>query len=149
MSRMLQSIAVRDDRPLTPSAKAVLTAEILLAYARARSALRREALPQTVARLRCTTRDGQGRPLSGASYDGPRLGRAVTRTLDRLPLDSRCLMQSLVLLRLLAQRSVDGSLVIAVRPGGEIGLSAHAWIEVDNRPLLAPGTSDYERLITL
>ena len=35
-----------------------------------------------------------------------RLGRAVMRTLDPLPLDSRCLVRSLVLTTLLARRGV-------------------------------------------
>ena len=73
---------------------------------------------------------------------GRRLGRPVRRTLDPLPWDSRCLMRSLVLLRMLARRGVVCQLVIGVRPGET--LEAHAWIEHDGHALLP--TLGYERL---
>jgi len=58
-------------------------------------------------------------------------------------------MRALVLLSLLARRGTDGTLVIAVLPTGELKLNAHAWIELDGRPLLTPATSEYGRLLTL
>jgi hypothetical protein len=76
---------------------------------------------------------------------GRRLGRPVRRTLDPLPWDSRCLMRSLVLLRMLARRDVVCRLVIGVRPGEKF--EAHAWIEHDGHPLLP--TLGYERLTIL
>jgi hypothetical protein len=76
---------------------------------------------------------------------GRRLGQPVRRTLDPLPWDSRCLMRSLVLLRMLARRGVVCELVIGVRPGET--LEAHAWIEHDGHPLLP--TLGYERLTVL
>ena len=76
---------------------------------------------------------------------GRRLGRPVRRTLDPLPWDSRCLMRSLVLLRMLARRGVVCRLVIGVRPGERF--EAHAWIEHAGHPLLP--TLGYERLTVL
>jgi hypothetical protein len=58
-------------------------------------------------------------------------------------------MRSLVLLRLLARRGAAGSLVIAVRPNEDLSLDAHAWVELQDSPLLAPATDDHGRLLTL
>jgi hypothetical protein len=77
------------------------------------------------------------------------LARAVVRTLEAHPVDSRCLMRSLVLLRVLARRGVSGELVIAVRPEVSDTLGAHAWVEVRGEPLLAPAGSEHGRLVTL
>jgi hypothetical protein len=74
-----------------------------------------------------------------------RLGRAVQRTLRLLPTDSRCLIRSLVLTRLLARRSIPNTLVIGVRKTSEF--EAHAWIEHDGQPILPAG--DYTRLTEL
>ena len=104
--------------------------------------------------LRGDVRDVVGRLRDGAvdAHDpyvayriGRRLGQPVRRTLDPLPWDSRCLMRSLVLLRMLARRGVVCQLVIGVRPGET--LEAHAWIEHDKHPLLP--TLGYERLTVL
>ena len=76
---------------------------------------------------------------------GRRLGQPVRRTLDPLPWDSRCLMRSLVLLRMLARRGVVCELVIGVRPGDRF--EAHAWIQHDGHPLLP--TLGYEPLTVL
>jgi hypothetical protein len=74
-----------------------------------------------------------------------RLGRAVQRTLRLLPTDSRCLIRSLVLTRLLARRSIPNTLVIGVRKTGEF--EAHAWIEHGGQPILPAG--EYTRLTEL
>ena len=76
---------------------------------------------------------------------GRRLGQPVRRTLDPLPWDSRCLMRSLVLLRMLARRGVVCELVIGVKPGEKF--EAHAWIEHEGHPLLP--TLAYEPLTVL
>ena len=88
-------------------------------------------------------------PVDAAPDDGARLAAAVVRTLEPLPVDSRCLMRSLVLLRVLSRRGVAGSLVIAVRPEERDRLDAHAWVEVAGRPLLAPAGMQDGRLVTL
>jgi Transglutaminase-like superfamily len=75
---------------------------------------------------------------------GLRLGRAVVRVLRLLPTDSRCLMQSLVLTAMLARRGVYSKIVIGVR--AEPSFAAHAWVELDGRPLLSTNESIYQRL---
>ena len=131
------------DSPLPAGAKAALAAEIVATYARVRWTLRREPLPAVVATLR-------SRPSAAPGDDGirtgRRLGHAVARTLSVVPADSRCLMQSLVLTRLLARRGIDSQLVIGVRPGERF--AAHAWIEHGDVALLPAGTS-FEQLVKL
>jgi transglutaminase superfamily protein len=73
-----------------------------------------------------------------------RLSRAVERTLGPLPTDSRCLVRAVVLLRLLARRGRRGEVVIGVRKAGSFG--AHAWVEVDGRPIVLGETDGFERL---
>jgi hypothetical protein len=127
--------------------KARLAVEVLAAYGRVRWSLRREDLPRTVAALRAGQREGSA-VVPAAQRDRENLEAAVVRTLRLLPNGSRCLTRSLVLLRLLAQRGTHGTLVIAVSPGDEAGLDAHAWVEVEGRPLIA-AAPDYGRLVTL
>ncbi len=136
-------------RSLPLPAKASLAAEIVVAYAVARRELRRQDLRQTVNAIRSPRRIPRALVLPDAVQDGGRLGEAVVRTLEAMPVDSRCLMRSLVLLRVLARRGVSGSLVIAVRPEEQLKLAAHAWVEVDGRPLLAPAGPDHGRLVTI
>ena len=128
---------------MSPLSKARLASEILGSYVRVRRALRRDSLPAVVSELRIPAEN------DSAEVDGRRLARAVVRTLEPLPLDSRCLMRSLVLLRVLASRGVIGELVIAVRPEEQDRLNAHAWVEVAGQPLLAPAGADHGRLVTL
>jgi hypothetical protein len=52
-----------------------------------------------------------------------------------------------VLLRMLASRGVSGQLVISVRPL-DATIAAHAWVEVDDLPLLPPAP-DQQRLVVL
>jgi hypothetical protein len=129
------------------AARARLAAEILYDYAYIRRGLRHANLPDVLRELRhIPQRQG---PLGAAPEDRARLARAVVRTLEPLPVDSRCLMRSLVLLRLLSRRGVAGSLVIAARPEERERLDAHAWVEVEGRPLLAPAGMQDSRLVTL
>lgn len=74
-----------------------------------------------------------------------RLGRVVGRTLRLLPTDSRCLVQSLVLTRMLARRSIPNVLVIGVRANPTF--EAHAWVEHEGRPILPTG--EFTRLLEL
>ena len=135
--------------------KARLAIEIVGAYTRILWLLRREGLPgddrdaACISALRAPTRGIRAAQAAGNPLiDGRRLGRAVVRTLAPLPRGSRCLTRSLVLLSLLARRGVAVDLVIAVRPRADPSLDAHAWLEVDGSPLLAPAL-DYGRLVTL
>ena len=133
--------------PLSPLRKVRLAGEILGSYARVRRHLRRADLPTVVERLR----GGAGTPAAppdGPDYEaGLRLARATTRTITKLPMDSRCLVRSLVLTTLLARRGVAGTLVIGVSPGEEFG--AHAWVELGGKPLLPPDEATYARLVEL
>jgi hypothetical protein len=56
-------------------------------------------------------------------------------------------MQSLTLSALLARRGYSSMLVIGVRAGEAFG--AHAWVELDGRPLLPPGGDTFQRLVEL
>jgi hypothetical protein len=126
-------------------AKAALALEILGAYARARYLLARRKFPQAVAELRSVpaTRAAPTDPVAG----GRRLGRAVVRTLRLLPTDSRCLVRSLVLTRVLCRRGVSSTLVIGVSLSD--AFEAHAWVELSGVPLLDPGDSTFRRLAEL
>ena len=126
--------------PLRP--KLALAKEIVTAYVRARWLLRRHDLPHVLRQLRSSRR---GRPPDTVSDE--RLARAVRRTLRTLPADSRCLMQSLVLTRLLARRGRSASLVIGVSPAGTF--TAHAWVERDGVPLLPTHEDEFSRLAEL
>lgn len=106
--------------------------EIVSTYVEVRWRLARAPLPDVVATLRRGSTDSF-QP-ANARLVGLRLAHPVRRTLDPLPWDSRCLMRSLVLLRMSARRGVFCRLVIAVRPGETF--AAHAWVELDGRPLL-------------
>jgi hypothetical protein len=114
--------------------------EIVATYLQVRRRMLRGDVREVVARLRGDAVDTHEPYV--AYRMGRRLGHPVRRTLDPLPWDSRCLMRSLVLLRMLARRGVVCRLVIGVRPGET--LEAHAWIEHDGHPLLP--TLGYERL---
>jgi hypothetical protein len=117
--------------------------EIMTTYATVRWRLLRGDVSRVVETLRGGAVDAH------SPYDayrlGRRLGQPVRRTLDPLPWDSRCLMRSLVLLRMLARRGVVCRLVIGVRPGETF--EAHAWIEHEGHPLLP--TLGYERLTVI
>jgi hypothetical protein len=125
--------------------KLLLGGEILAAYARVRWLASRRNLPRTLQVLR-----GESPPQSSGIVEqvvGLRLGHAVGRTLGTLPADSRCLMRSLVLVRMLAGRGIESTLVIGVRPGPEF--EAHAWVESNGMALLPDGASRYQRLLEL
>ena len=134
--------------PLSGAGKAALVLEILVAYARVRWSLARSGLTATLAASRSFGAGPAARPsLPGESILGARLGRAVVRTLRLLPTDSRCLMRSLVLTRLLARRGLESALVIGVAVEPEF--AAHAWVERGDVPLLPTDGSGFARLVRL
>jgi hypothetical protein len=131
--------------PIRLDEKLLLTAEILAAYVPAMRILRAPDVTEMARRAREVTPDG---PISQPGLEHQialRLGRAVSRTLALLPTDSRCLIRSLVTLRLLARRRMDSKLVIGVRNEGSF--QAHAWVEHQGRPILPSGS--YIRLTEL
>ncbi len=69
-----------------------------------------------------------------------RVSAIVRRVLRPVPADTRCLMQSLTLLSMLERRGIATVLVIGVTDEEKFG--AHAWIELDGRPLLPPDRDD-------
>jgi transglutaminase-like putative cysteine protease len=128
---------------LSPVSKARLVAEIVAAYVPLLRVVRRNDLRAMVETARTVDR-AVARP-SEAHDVAARLGGIVSRTLKALPTDGRCLIQSLVLVRLLARRSIAARVVIGVR-GGET-FAAHAWVEHDGVPVLPAG--HFERLMEL
>jgi hypothetical protein len=121
--------------------RVALALEIVRAYIRVRRTQRGRSLPDTLARLRDT--GAPPKPIS--AWTAARLGRAIVRVISPLPGDSRCLVRSLVLVRLLAARGADHRLVIGVTPGEDF--LAHAWVEVNGVAVLDPG--DFGRLAEL
>jgi hypothetical protein len=135
-------------RPLPPLLKVRLAAEVLATYARVRWLVARNDLPTTLEALR----GANGIPAPGPGDEelvweiGQRLGWITSRTLTPVPGDSRCLMRSLVLTRLMARRGIPTTLIIGAQI--EQGFQAHAWVERRGLPLLSPGTG-YGRLVEL
>jgi hypothetical protein len=136
------SALARQDR-IPAVGKLGLSAEILVAYALARRALRWQSLPAAAAAMRGPFGHGC-RGCEDAYATGLRLGRVVTRVLGILPRDPRCLTTSLVLTSVLARRGIPATLVIGVRPDP---FAAHAWVEHRGRPLLPPATAPFQRLL--
>jgi hypothetical protein len=131
----------REAAPLGRTDRLRLAVEIVGSYARVRWWLVRTDVPHTVVAAR---RYPCGVPATGLSPAAAlRLGHAVQRLLGLLPLDSRCLVRSLVLTRLLARRGMPSTLVLAAR--SKPSFAAHAWVEHDGVALLPTGT-DYHRL---
>lgn len=149
MNRAMVTPAGFTTLPLTD--KAALAAEILVTYARMRLVFSSQDLTRTVQRLRAPSSGPKAGPEATSDPEVRlaclRLGRAVARTLRPLPTDSRCLMSSLVLLALLAQRGIASTLVIGVSPGPEF--KAHAWVELGGEALLPSGGDEYSRLTEL
>jgi hypothetical protein len=114
-----------------------------------RWAIRGDDLRGAVARLR---RDFSEASVATAGADdrhgmASRLGYVVSSILRLLPTDSRCLMRSLVLTRLLARRGVPSTLIIGVSAAPEF--AAHAWVELAGRPLLFSYGPAFSRLVEL
>jgi hypothetical protein len=144
---MLAPVTPSTREKLPPWEKARLAAEILLGYARVRWLLRSEDAVSAMARLRAGC-DTAVEPPAGvaARITGLRLAHAVIKTLTPVPADSRCLFRSLVLTVLLERRRIDSALILAVRPEP---FAAHAWVELEGRPLLPPAEDGFERLAVL
>lgn len=116
--------------------RARLVVEILAAYVPLRRLLRRNDLRAMVAGARA--RGDRRIPTPADPHDtAVRLGWIVNRVLRLLPTDGRCLIQSLVLVRLLAVRTIDARVIIGVST--DDGFSAHAWVEHDGVAVLPAG----------
>jgi hypothetical protein len=122
--------------------------------------LRRLELPALVAACRTQGPARDSQPVEHSLDGGPRsaggiepaqiakrLGNAVHRTLGPLPISSPCLAQSLVLIRLLADRRIPATLVLGTNVNA--AFIAHAWVEHEGVPLLPPGGFRDARLLEL
>jgi hypothetical protein len=128
------------------SSRARIAFEILVAYAQSHRALRRAPISTVVAGLRSRSSNTPASirdPLDEACS----LGWAVARMLAYFPGDTRCLVRSLVLTRLLAKRGIQAKLVIGASPSPEF--LAHAWVEHEGHPVLDPGDESFGRLVEL
>lgn len=141
-------------RPLTSAERVRLAAEIVTAYLQARRALRRAPIASVVATLRSQVSPAASYFSSTTSTvtestleEARRLGRAVARTLALVPGDTRCLVRSLVLTRLLARRGIPAKLVIGARAAPDF--LGHAWVEYGGDPVLSPGDGSFGRLVEL
>lgn len=146
-ARLLPSPDIDTRDRLRPVDKVALAIEVLGAYARVRWLFRGRTVEELLASLRGGERGPGSADSNEALVTGQRLASAVTRTLRLLPSDTRCLMRSLVLTRLLARRGIRASLVIGVRPGERFG--AHAWVEQAGTPLLPAYGHEFSRLVDL
>jgi hypothetical protein len=145
-------LATEPQSVLPARLRLALILEILSIYAVTFVRLRRQNIRDIAARGWENPGPGAGQP------DGPhraeeharvarRLGWAVTRTLTVLPTDSRCLVQSLVLKRLLAARAIPSRLVIGARSDGPF--MAHAWVECHSVAVLPARGYENSRLVEL
>jgi hypothetical protein len=130
--------------------RAHLALEILLAYVSARRAI--AGAPITIALARLRGEGVESPPTAPATAhvrleEAHRLGRAVARTLAFVPGDTRCLVRSLVLARLLARRGIPAKLVIGTRAAPNF--LAHAWVECGGDPVLSTGDGSFGRLVEL
>ena len=136
--------------PLSPLQKLGLSTEVVAAYVRIRWILARgNGVAEAVEKLRATAPppEGQLGDDRAQKLGGLRLGRAVGKTLGVLPADARCLIRSLVLMSLLAERGIESAVVIGVKSGPEFG--AHAWVESGGTPLLPPSEGEFSRLVEI
>jgi Transglutaminase-like superfamily len=114
----------------------LLTGEILLAYVPLARLVSTDDVEAMVSEARRRDRPG-GLSAAEARATALRLGYIVERLLAVFPTDDRCLIRSLVVLRMLGERGIPANLVIGVRT--ESGFGAHAWVEYDGRPVLSAG----------
>lgn len=111
----------------------LLTVEILAAYLPLARLVRSNDVEAMVGSAR-RWRAAPALPEDVARATAIRLGRIVERLLRALPTDDRCLIRSLVVLRMLSERGIAARLVIGVRT--DVGFGAHAWVEYEGWPVL-------------
>lgn len=129
MLRKLRSLRRLDAKDRRRALRAVLTllnvswSLRLLGLARTRDRLRRRSTPLN--------------PASGSDVETlvSAWEWAVRLAARNVPCRARCLEQSLSLWYLLRRSGVDTVLRIGVRKGAAHTLEAHAWVELDGRPI--------------
>jgi len=115
----------------------MLFTEIIAAYVPLLRRVRSNDLAEMVAAARAPSRRRASVPPIDHHETAVRLGGMVQGTLSVLPTDKRCLIRSLVTLRMLEHRSIEGRLIIGVLSDGSFG--AHAWVEHAGEPVLPAG----------
>ena len=126
------------ERPIGAVARVRLLARVWVTATSVVIGLRRERLPDLIARL--------GTPAGRRPTPASLLSRAVSRGLRIGPWQPRCLIRALVLYRLLRAQGDPAVLVIglaAANPSTE----AHAWVELGGRDIgPAPGANGHRAL---
>ncbi|HSK15143.1 MAG TPA: lasso peptide biosynthesis B2 protein [Gaiellaceae bacterium] len=135
---------MRSGGRLTATQKARLATRVWTRYVRVVVDLRRQPLPALVERLAQT--NGRRR---GDAYRPATLSNAVFRSLrigNRRP---RCLVNALVLFRLLREQGEPAELVIGL-PRDAPDQKAHAWVELGGRDVgPPPGRYGHEEMARL
>lgn len=130
---------------MSPWHRVRLAVEILGDYVPLLRSLRRDEFPKVLENARNSRCVSVTTGSENEHETAVRLGSIVGQVLRPLPTDNRCLIRSLVLLRMLARRGIPGELVLGVHARGEH--LAHAWVEHDTVPLLPVG--EFEPLTRL
>jgi hypothetical protein len=132
------------------ASKIALAGEIVSSYLVIRLRMGREDLRELVRDSRRSPAESRAELEPGSAEEwlvAARLGNAVIRTLAILPTDARCLVQALVLSRLLSVRGISSTLVIGAH--SKPNFAAHAWIEHEGRPVLPQEEFDESRLLEI
>lgn len=109
---------------LSPAARVRLVLRVWRRFAYIRLRVRRDPLPHLVARL------GRTAPPRPGGHTPAQLSRAVDRALRLGRYRPTCLVNALVLYRLLREEGQPAELVIGL-PEGRPDRTAHAWVEID------------------
>jgi hypothetical protein len=120
-----------------PLTRLRLTIEVVMVYATLVRVVRSDDLPAMVKAARAAPFGRITVPPAEEHATAIRLGQIVGRVFRVLPMDSRCLIRSLVLIRLLERRSIPATLQVGVKTSGDFG--AHAWVEHDDIAVLPTG----------
>jgi hypothetical protein len=73
---------------------------------------------------------------------------AIERVTDAVTRDFRfsrtaCLERALIRYALLSKEGYAARFIVGVRPGGQEGFEAHAWVMLDGRPIMERDPVDY------
>lgn len=149
LSKQRNSLALSRDGSLPQLLKLFLIAEILPTYAMARWRMTKTDIRHAVEASRAGLDPFAPVPRFApqALRSAVRLARVVDRTLSVLPTDSRCLVQALVLSRLLSRRGIASRIVIGAH--SREAFAAHAWVECAGLAVQSPAGFEKSRLLEL
>lgn len=129
--------------PVSPASRVRLALRIFRAYlvVQVGLRLRRRPLPELVHNL------AAGASVARDVHPPRRVSWATYRLLKLGPYRPRCLIGSLVVFRVLHEQRSPALLAIGLPEAGE-DITAHAWIEVENRDVgPPPGRGDHEVMV--